>query len=231
MQYDDLVTLTSVPRINKYLRASNNNQNLATKAYFLNIDISGNIFKAISFLEISLRNRINNLAPIVLNLNKDSWLFDIARGKVSTATELGDTRKKIKEAIKLSKDGTHDQVLCQLSFGFWSSIFSGYNYLILGSRLLKYLNPNKQVNPGLLRRKLHSIRIIRNRIAHQEPVIFDRKGKFSSNQLKILLHDIYWVQVYLYPRKLSQIAFYEQIRADIIRLESCIKKRKPSGMK
>lgn len=231
MQYDDLVILTSVPRINKYLRASNNNQNLATRTYFLNIDISGNIFKATSFLEISLRNRINHLTPIVLDLNKNTWLFDIAQGRVSTATEFGDTRKKIKEAIKMSKDGTHDQVLCQLSFGFWSSIFSGYNYVILGSRVLKYINPDKKVTPDLLRQKLHSIRTIRNRITHQEPVIFDRKGKFSSDQLRILLRDIYWVQVYLYSRKLSQIAFYEQIRADIVRLESCIKKRKPSGMK
>ncbi len=231
MQYDDLVTLTSTPRINKYLRASDNNQNLATRTYFLNIDISGNIFKAISFLEISLRNRINMLAPIVLKLDKNTWLFDLAQGKVSHAIEFSETINKIRTAIKLSKDSTHDQVLCQLSFGFWSSIFSGYNYVILGSRLLKHLNPGKKVNPDLLRQKLHSIRIIRNRIAHQEPVIFNRKGKFSSDQLKILLRDIYWVQVHLYSRKLSQIAFYEQIKADVVRLESCIKKRKPSGVK
>jgi len=231
MKYDDLLMLTSKPRISKYLHASNNNQYLATKTYFLNIDISGNIFKAISFLEISLRNRINTLAPIVLKSNQNRWLFDIAQGKVSTSTEFNKTRNKIKEAIKLSKDSTHDQTLCQLSFGFWSSIFSGYNYLILGSKLLKYIYPNKQVNPGLIRQKLHSIRVMRNRIAHQEPVIFDRKGKFSSNQLKSLVKDIYWVQAYLYSRKLSQIAFYEQIRSDITRLEVCIKKRKPSGMK
>lgn len=231
MQYDDLVVLSSLPRIHKYLRATNSSENLATKAYFLNIDISGNIFKAISFLEISLRNRINSIAPIVLDTNVNEWLFDITKGKISTSIDFRKTRQKIKEAIKLSKDGTHDQVLCQLSFGFWSSIFSGYNYVVLGSRILKYLHPNKNANPDLLRQKLHSIRTIRNRIAHQEPVIFDRKGQLSSAQLTILLKDIYWVQYYLYSRKLSQIAFYEQIKSDITRLDLLTKKRKPSGMK
>lgn len=226
MQYGDLIALTSTPRISRYLKNCRNNKQLALRAYFLNIDISGNIFKAISFLEISLRNRINNLAPMVLNLDNKSWLFDIAQGTVSTATEFRDTRKKIKEAIKLSKDRTHNQVLCQLSFGFWSSIFSGYNYLVLGSRILKHLNPNNKVDPAGLRHRLHSIRTMRNRIAHQEPVIFNLKGQFSTDQLKTLLRDIYWVQSYLYSRQLSQIAFYEQIKEDIIKLEALIKKTK-----
>ena len=231
MQFDDLVTLASRPRINRYLHASLNDQTLATKAYFLNIDISGNIFKAISFLEISLRNKINIVAPIVLDTKSTQWLFEVASGRVSSSKDFKETRNKIKQAIAISKDGTHDQVVCQLSFGFWCSIFSGFNYLILGSRVLKHLKPSSKVNPDGLRSRLHAIRTIRNRIAHQEPVIFNKKGQFSTEQLKLLLKHIYWVQKYLYSHKLSQIAFYEQIKQDIIRLEKLEKKRKPSGVK
>lgn len=231
MQYSDLVTLVSSPRINRYLYATKNNQNLAVKAYFLNINISGDIFKAISFLEISLRNQINTLIPDILGLDPDKWLIDVQKGKLSTSPDFKNTRRKINEAISLSKDGTHNQILCQLSFGFWCSLFSGYNYVVIGSKIMKSIHTNRAVDPQALRIRLHNIRLMRNRIAHQEPIIFNKKGKFSSDQVKILLKQIYWVQEYFCTRKLSQIAFYEQIKQDIIKIDQVSSKQKPSGMK
>lgn len=231
MDFVDLVSAISQPRLTKYIQ-NTSSPNQAIKLYFLNSNISGDIFKAISFLEISLRNRIDNVASSVLNKTNKQWLFDIANGKISDSSDIKNTRSKIKEAIKQSKDGTHDQVLCQLSFGFWCSLFSGYNYVVIGSKILKQLDPQNRASHKTLRKKLHLIRTIRNRIAHQEPVIFNRKHQLSTDQLKALLKDIYWVQSHLYSRKSSQIAFYEQISTDIIKLESFLKKKqKPSGVK
>lgn len=226
MQYYQLLKLVSQPRLARYLRASNGNESLSMQAYFLNMDISGNLFKAISFLEISLRNRINEIVPHATQLKADQWLIELLNKRAPSNPEFNNTKKKIREAIKLSKDETHDQVICQLSFGFWCSLFSGYNYTIIGSRIMKYLHPRRKQEPKELRGKLHKIRTIRNRIAHQEPIIFDTKNHFNSVYLKTILRDIYSVQTYIYSHKFAQIAFYKQIEQDIERLDLIVKKAK-----
>jgi hypothetical protein len=70
--------------------------------------------------------------------------------------------------------------------------------------------------------------MVRNRIAHHEPVIFGNRGHIDAQNLKRLLNDIYWIQHYFYPRKLSQIAFYEQISFDVEILEKLTKNKNPA---
>lgn len=105
------------------------------------------------------------------------------------------------EYIKLNK-GLHikkDVMITNMDFSFWTGIFDVKPYGFIESisqsmRLLEIFNFNLmdnevEKNRSLISEKLHDIRQFRNRVAHNEPLIFV-KQKFDSKFPKKIRNDI-----------------------------------------
>jgi hypothetical protein len=90
-----------------------------------------------------------------------------------------------KEYSKLVRDGnyTNDKVLSSLSFGIWVFLFSRGCYKESGKTLLRIF-PNKPhgLNQADIYRGLDTIRLFRNRMAHHEPLCFDRAGEIDVSR-------------------------------------------------
>jgi hypothetical protein len=106
----------------------------------------------------------------------------------------------VQEAIhKLGSEYTHDNLITRLTFGFWAYQFSKTEFAAAGSTLLQIFprRPHgvsqKDVFKNLIR-----INDTRNRIAHYEPICFDRSTGLVSaipiqRRYDLLIEMLFWL--------------------------------------
>ena len=185
MQYKNQQRFISMARLKSY---SDFNQ------YRQNIYLSKKYYILLSILEVSLRNSIDFYFSRKFTSN---WL----ESKVlhtDTLTRVNDAKQKI---LNRKESLTHDKILSELPFGFWTSLFrkSYMNIFRLKDINQIFLNlPNKDellVTRNVLDKKLNHIRKFRNRIFHYEKVIDKEEYKNIENEIYTILdymeHDIY----------------------------------------
>jgi hypothetical protein len=95
-------------------------------------------------------------------------------------------RTKILTTIaKLGNRYTHDRLVSELSFGFWTYMFAPIQFLVGGQSLHKiYENRPKGTNQKQIFNELDEVRSLRNRIAHHEPLIFKSDDQVWVGQAK-----------------------------------------------
>jgi hypothetical protein len=180
--------------IEKYISYSRLNAYKSIEEYKQNILYSQEYYILLCILEISLRNSINYYFKFKFgnDWNNHKFLHYDSLAKI----------KEVQKRIILSKkELTHEQIISELSFGFWSSLFrkSYTNKMRLTD--LKYIFPNlpfkkdKLVTRDYINKKLNHIRKFRNRIFHYEKIINNVEYKNIKNDIfELLLYfhkDIY----------------------------------------
>ena len=151
--------------------------------YRQNLRLSQEMFTIISCFEIALRNAIDReLRPRFGN----DWLRDsVNKGGIfdrqGTRETFETIRKEYHSLIK-NRNYSHENLLSKLSFGVWKYMFGRPQYTATGKCLISIFpnkpksTPNHQINHTSIYTELDNINSIRNRIAHHEPICFD-KGK------------------------------------------------------
>ncbi|MDM8567192.1 hypothetical protein QUF74_16270 [Candidatus Halobeggiatoa sp. HSG11] len=146
--------------------------------YKENLYLSEKSYILLSVFEISLRNSINFY---FCNKYSDKWLFieDILHD---------DTKQKIKKAktflSRRNEKITHDKIVAELSFSFWTSLFRKSYDNMMRINDIKAIFPNiplkkdKRINRSILDKKLNHIRKFRNRVFHYEKII--NKVEFNN---------------------------------------------------
>jgi len=141
--------------------------------YQWNVQLAEALLPSLNYFEIGLRNGLDR--AITALYGKD-WLLNVPKALGLNESDL--------ELIEKNKDETqrrkgcsakNDDIVAKLGFGFWSALFHNRYDPILWQRdrALAIVFPNM---PRTLRTrkyiapKLHQIRIVRNRIAHHEPI-------------------------------------------------------------
>jgi hypothetical protein len=157
------------------------------------------MYAVIGLFEVILRNSIDRH----LNSLKGAfWLEESVKqnGYLAVSSGCEDSFHTIQEAIqKLGIDYSHDKLIAKLTFGFWAYQFSKKEFAAAGSTLLQIF-PNrphgtrqKDVFKNLIR-----VNDIRNRIAHYEPICFDKPtGAISSDLIQrrynLIIEMLYWL--------------------------------------
>lgn len=159
-----LVDILSTDRFSTYLQWSQGDVALGERLYSYNVQLSSDFYASLHMLEVALRNKVD---VALTNAHGAGWLFDnrvlveqYQRGCVAQAQAT---------LQREGKAATHSQMVAELNFGFWSSLFGPRS-----NRLWGVLRPVFQT-PGLQRAmisgKLRDLRRLRNRIAHYEPIL------------------------------------------------------------
>ncbi|MEI7668808.1 MAG: Abi family protein [Pseudomonadota bacterium] len=186
MNYNKLKNAISEDRIKPYLAMTSNDESQAIILYLQNLDLSRDLYYNLHWLEIILRNSINKALSNSYGANwyeKHRNAFaDIEKSKID---------KAISQIIIDNKEVNNSNVVANLTFGFWVSIFNGL-YENLWRHCLRQAFPNAKTQ---IRRKdviirLHSLLKIRNRIAHYEQII-----KYDlANHHKNIIDIINWIE-------------------------------------
>lgn len=195
MNTENITKLISEQRLKPYLDTTGNDLERAYKLYKHNILLSESFYVAFHNFEIVLRNVVHN------SLSKkygNKWYLN-------AIVQYGDNKKdhyiidKLKEIEKIliGRDkkypyGTEIEeieyfdIISNLSFGFWKSLFIHNRDNICWKPCLKHEFKTK--NRRLFYQKIDSIIKLRNRIFHHEKII--NKDLIVSNR-RITIEEIY----------------------------------------
>lgn len=170
-------TTLSIERLSSFVQSENDTLDCVLERYKNNIRISQALYPELSILEVTLRNAINSTLCKCIS---QTWLEDeIKQQKILLEQEHAKLLRAYNETLKEYKpqNFTIGKVIANLNFGFWTGLCSKkYNSVIWTKKycfkgvFVNYPTNNKEtINP--ISTKLNSIRKLRNRIFHYEPVL------------------------------------------------------------
>ena len=167
--YLELESVFSAERLQCYRNWSDNNLQVTLDLYLLNLEVSSSFYVSLSNLEVTVRNAINSQMI-------SAWGEDWFNRVEITTNEL--QQKRLKEAFlhlhrnTIVGESKNSQIVSNLSFGFWTTLFSPSNHMLWGEHLHRIFNCNQPIKRKTISRSLNDLRILRNKIAHYETIIY-----------------------------------------------------------
>lgn len=182
MKFIEFQNILSQDRLNRYIEACRQDTRKAMSLYRLNLQLSQEVFTLLSCFEVALRNAIDRELSSRFGAN---WLRDsISPGGIFDIPGCKDSAQIINKAYnRLNRrcEYTHSKLLAEMEFGVWKYMFANPQYRATG-RILLRIFPNKprssaefQYNNAYIFNELDGMNILRNRIAHHEPICFARR--------------------------------------------------------
>ncbi|ABQ71552.1 protein of unknown function DUF1526 (plasmid) [Rhizorhabdus wittichii RW1] len=154
----------SADRFDTYLKWAGADQTLAERLYTYNVQLSAALYGPLHMLEVVLRNMAD--AQLAAQ-HGAAWIDDPAI--LVTNYQTGAIAKARQTLQKDGKAATRPQIVAELNFGFWASLFGPKSHHLWQS--LRPIFQAKGVQRGVIARDLRDLRILRNRVAHYEPII------------------------------------------------------------
>ncbi|NDV60319.1 Abi family protein [Bacteroides sp. 519] len=206
LNYLKIKKYISAPRLQVYEIVSANNTKRALKTYQANIRLAQAYYPLLTIVEVVLRNAINE--ELSTHFSDPHWLitqrtgFMIDPSLTHIDRRTGATRQNhyLKNSVqksinKIGTGFTQGKIIANLDFGFWTAFFDNYHYRILaGVPIQIFSTLPTGTNRGMIFDKLTRIREFRNRLYHNEAIIFnkDTAGNpfFSLRLAKTVYKDI-----------------------------------------
>ncbi len=173
---DELEAALSVARLGTYLEATGQDRQRAICLHVWNTDISAAFYGPLQTLEIALRNAMHR------NLGRRygaTWYDHGGAGLDSGA--LNRVKMVRTEISRNGHEACPPRIVAALSFGFWISLLgsggraanghkANYEMTLWRPALRKAFPHCTVLNRKNAHRPLNDLRILRNRIAHHEPI-------------------------------------------------------------
>ena len=238
MNYQKFARLYSYSRISRYLKASKGNKKKAQQMYYANARLAQAFQPLISFFEVILRNQLHY--AIAKHFSDVQWLINQKNGFMSDTSlthivkKTGKTKKNdfLKKEVEKSektllgkrRNVTAGRVIAELNLGFWNSLYETHHYALLQGVPCKIF---RGLPTGYGRKEINAIiqdiRIMRNRVSHNEPLCFDNK-QFDMTYVKqmyVLISDFFtWINPNIIPT-MAQEAL-DNVQAEIAKTEAII---------
>lgn len=180
--FEGLERALSLERFGRYLQWADGDRERALELYVYNTRVSEAFYTPLQMLEVALRNRIND----VLSTRYGELWFDEPRVLIGA-----EMRKRVDDArtalARMHRPATPGRVVAALTFGFWTGLF-GSDYETLWQRAL-YAIAQREDGKGLRRKDFsgpsRTVRELRNRIAHHEPILHEPLSERYASMLQL----------------------------------------------
>ena len=183
VSFDGFERSVSVERFDSYLRSAGGDRNGALRLYALNSAVSTVLFPTFQNLEIAIRNAFHHS----LSDRYGEWWFD----QLGVITDVFQRQKIADAQIQLVKEGkplTPGRVVASLAFGFWTSCLGARYEDTLwrrGGLSAAFAAVGAKPKRNTVNRQLTPIRLLRNRIAHHEPILHLNLPKHRQSALDL----------------------------------------------
>jgi len=162
---------------NNYLSKSRFEQYKNMSEYIENLQACKNFYIPLSLVEIAFRNSLNSY---FLKTIGNDWLFNKKFIKPQQLDKI-EVSKKI--LYQQNKKATHENVLAELSFGFFVTFLKRPYKEHLRYKDIKIIFPNissdgEQINRHFIFVKINNIRVFRNKVFHHDKII--NKQEFEN---------------------------------------------------
>lgn len=153
----------STPRFTPYLAATWGNATAAIELEWWNLEVAAAFVVPLNRLELALRNALHS--SLAAKFSRQDW-WHSAPLDVNGRRKVADAKRQLAQLQR--RPEVPDDVVAQLTFGFWVSLISSRYHRTLWTPALH------RVFPGAARRALHqdfsNVLVLRNRIMHHEPI-------------------------------------------------------------
>lgn len=157
----------SVSRLNRYRTSANGDLEAALEFHIWNARLGQSLHFPMQHFELLLRNALNDQ---ISGAYGSTW-YDTLFPQLEPAFQ-GTIRVAKDELVKQSRPLSSPSVIAQFTFGTWASLLkSKYDQLLWKFHLVKaFPNAPKPIKRNKTKSALEKIRVLRNRIAHHEPI-------------------------------------------------------------
>lgn len=183
MNHVNLEAALSLERFGRYLDWAAGDRDAAIALYALNTRLSESLYTPLQTLEVALRNRIHSVLAVAKG---EAWFMADA-GLITSSNQSEQVVQVMSELEKAGKPITPGGMVAGLTFSFWTTMFNK-DYETLWQQTLHNI-ADPEAPKGLKRKSfsgpLTTIRILRNRIAHHEPILAWNLRKHHEAILKL----------------------------------------------
>ena len=154
--------------------------------YQQNLKNSKESYVLLCMLEVSLRNSINHC--FLKNISTD-WLENDFLNS-NSQNKINEVKQRIN---KNQNTDTHNKIISELSFGFWTALFRKDYAHIMRTKMIKDIFPNlpklseKFIDRDYINKKLNHIRVFRNKVFHYDKIINKKEFENIGNEIYELL--------------------------------------------
>jgi hypothetical protein len=162
-------------RLKRYLIAAGNDLSSAIALYEQNVAVSEAVFGLLHALEVAIRNSMHD--ELTAHYGTSRWF----QSKTVPLTSYG--VDKVAAAIRDAGGPTASpgKVIAEFTFGFWSNLAArGYHWTLWQPCLHRAFRTVRVARP-VVHARLESIRTLRNRIAHHEPVLTSQRALYAGS--------------------------------------------------
>ena len=181
VKHADLYKILTNQRLTPYKTALADTPEMVFTRYSWNIRLCESLYPSLHGLELAIRNSISNAASL---MNGTNWLQN---NSVLAPTEQAKVREAEAKLTKANKPISNGALVAELSFGFWNSLFDRRYDQVLWPKLLStcfpYI-PKVSRTRTVISGRLSTIRSLRNRVFHHEPIW--RRTNLDQNHTEIL---------------------------------------------
>ena len=185
--YSEIENAFTVSRLSVYKQDGADDLTCLAR-YLYNIEVCKSLYSSLNIFEVTFRNAIDTVLCSVAGA--DNW-YDILTLDSTSMKNINDAKHKIQKKGKLV---THDRIVSELTFGFWTSLLTPrYSQAAFQSKIIKACFktvPAAQRNIKYLQIRFDKVRVLRNRVSHHERIIH---WKDLNTQHAELLESIKWL--------------------------------------
>jgi hypothetical protein len=153
----------SEPRFLPYLTAAGGNAEAAVDLEWWNLEVAAAFVVPLNRLELALRNALHR--RLAEKFSRSDW-WHSARLDENGRRKVAEAKRKL--AQRQQRPEVPDDVVAQLTFGFWVSLLSRTYHRTLWTPALHRVFP--RTNPRALHQDYKHVLVLRNRIMHHEPI-------------------------------------------------------------
>lgn len=182
LNYSNITKYISSARLQKYELVCSGDHKKTLKLYQTNLRLSQAFYPILSLFEVVFRNAINE--AMTSYFSDPNWLENQISGFMNDSTLKSSNprhphnefmKKSVRSAIHKSGSHLHHKIVAELKFGFWTSFFDPKHYRLLAGRPISiFTTLPSGTNRSNILDKINRIRDFRNRIYHNEPVVFKK---------------------------------------------------------
>ncbi|KPX78245.1 Uncharacterized protein ALO53_05283, partial [Pseudomonas amygdali pv. photiniae] len=135
MVWQTLEAKLSTPRMSRYLKG-NRDKDRAAEAYVHNMKIAESLVSVFHVLEVAVRNGIQK--EMALEYGRDDWYEEWNGTGNANFQKLYDKISEAKNELRNRRvELTPDNIVAELSFGFWTSLFNRATIINLSKPLMR----------------------------------------------------------------------------------------------
>jgi hypothetical protein len=197
MKYPAFEQLLSPARIGRFARAMHQDRQKTILLYRYNIYLSQRMFGVMHIFEVALRNKID--AHYKAHFQQNDWLVQQSiHGGAFHGLRSASIIESHYQKLLARNQYTHDRLISELSFGFWTTLFDRPQFRAGGQKIHTIFTDRPVgTNQKTINQELDKIRQFRNRIAHHQPLCFNANDEldlsYSQERYQLIIQYTQWL--------------------------------------